>query len=165
MFKHVFEVEQPPRMFEKGDIKYIILDMINNKPRHGYEIIREFEDRFHGFYSPSAGSIYPALQVLEEMGHTNSEERDGKKVYTITEAGKQFLAEREEVLQKIKSHIKDWWGGEDRGELHNVFHQLRDIVHLLRRIARHIDAGRVTRIKDIVDKARRDIEAILGEVQ
>ena len=90
MFKHVFEVEQPPRMFEKGDIKYIILDLINSKPRHGYEIIREFEDRFHGFYSPSAGSIYPALQVLEEMGYTSSEERDGKKVYTITEAGKQF---------------------------------------------------------------------------
>ena len=75
-----FQWERKFRLFEKGDLKYVILDLLKDKPSHGYEIIRALEERFHGFYSPSAGSIYPTLQLLEDMGHVKSSEADGKKV-------------------------------------------------------------------------------------
>jgi DNA-binding PadR family transcriptional regulator len=84
--KHFMPFPPPhPRLFEKGDLKYIILNHVKDKPSHGYEIIRAMEDSFHGFYTPSAGSVYPTLQMLEDMGYVKSSERDGKKVYTITE--------------------------------------------------------------------------------
>jgi DNA-binding PadR family transcriptional regulator len=69
MFRHFFEFEGHghghARFFEKGDLKYVILDLLKDKPRHGYEIIRALEDRFHGF-TPSAGSVYPTLQLLDD---------------------------------------------------------------------------------------------------
>ncbi len=65
--RHFFEFGEfgrRTRMFEKGDFKYILLDLLKEKPSHGYEIIRALEDRFHGFYVPSAGSVYPTLQLF-----------------------------------------------------------------------------------------------------
>jgi DNA-binding PadR family transcriptional regulator len=62
--------------FQKGDLKYILLDLIKDKPRHGYEIISELEERSHGFYKPSPGVIYPTLQMLEEMGYASSAEQE-----------------------------------------------------------------------------------------
>lgn len=55
-------------LFQKSDVKYVILDLLNEKPSHGYEIMRALEERSHGFYSPSAVSVYPTLQLLEDMG-------------------------------------------------------------------------------------------------
>ena len=55
--RRFFEFEGRARLFEKGDLKYVILDLLKDKPRHGYEIIRALEERFHGFYTPSAGSV------------------------------------------------------------------------------------------------------------
>ncbi len=80
--------------FQKGDLKYVILGLLKDNPRHGYDIIRELEERSRGLYKPSPGVIYPTLQMLEEMGYATSSEQEGKKVYTITEAGKQFLQEK-----------------------------------------------------------------------
>ena len=54
-------------MFEKGDLKYVILDLLKDEPSHGYEVIRKLEERSRGFYSPSPGSVYPTLQLLEDM--------------------------------------------------------------------------------------------------
>ena len=83
-----------PRM-RRGDMKYLILDVLKDGPRHGYEVISELENRFRG-YRPSPGSIYPTLQMLEEGGFVTGQEVEGKKVYTITESGLKFLAERSE---------------------------------------------------------------------
>ena len=71
-------------MFEKGDIKYVILAILKGKPAHGYEIIRTLANRYYGFYNPCAMTIYPTLQMLEDMCYVKSSEQDGKKVYTIT---------------------------------------------------------------------------------
>jgi DNA-binding PadR family transcriptional regulator len=75
--------------FQKGDLKYVLLDLIKEKPRHGYDIIRALEEQSRGMYAPSAGVVYPTLQMLEEMGYTKSDQLDGKKVYSITEEGLQ----------------------------------------------------------------------------
>src|SRR5580693_8739637 len=60
--------------FERGDLKLVILDLLKEKPRHGYDIIQELEKRFHGFYSPSPGSVYPILQLLEDQDLVTSEQ-------------------------------------------------------------------------------------------
>jgi DNA-binding PadR family transcriptional regulator len=82
-------------MFEQGDLKYVILQLLSEKPRHGYEIIKALEEKFAGAYAPSAGAVYPTLALLEDLGYaTVTLEEGGKKVYTITEAGRAY---REQV--------------------------------------------------------------------
>src|SRR5438309_1131194 len=90
------------RRFGKGDLKYVILDMVKDQPRHGYDIIRALEERSYGFYSPSPGSVYPTLQLLEDQGLVTSTERDGKRVYAITDEGRKFLAERESTMKDLR---------------------------------------------------------------
>lgn len=87
------------RMFGHGDLKLLLLSLIEQQPRHGYELIRIIEDMFHGHYSPSPGAIYPTLTMLEEMGHAEvTSEQGGRKLYAITEAGRSYLeTHREEV--------------------------------------------------------------------
>jgi DNA-binding PadR family transcriptional regulator len=81
------------RMFEQGDLRYVLLHLLVEKPRHGYEIIKAIEDHFGGMYSPSPGVIYPTLTLLEELGYAAVASAEaGKKLYTVTEAGKGFLA-------------------------------------------------------------------------
>jgi DNA-binding PadR family transcriptional regulator len=79
----------------RGMIEPAILVVLLNKPMHGYEIISTIEENSHGMWRPSAGSIYPTLQLLEEKGLLSAQEMDGKKVYTLTDAGRQAAKEEE----------------------------------------------------------------------
>jgi DNA-binding PadR family transcriptional regulator len=93
-------------MFEQGDLKFVILQLLEEKPRHGYEIIKDLEERSGGRYTPSAGTVYPTLTLLEEMGYaTGTVEAGGKKVYSITDAGRKYLAENrgtvDDVLERL----------------------------------------------------------------
>ena len=153
-----FEHDRHSRFFEKGDLKYVILDLIKEKPYHGYEIIRELEDRFHGFYSPSPGSVYPMLQLLEDLGYVSSSERDGKKVYTITDAGKAFLKESDETVSRIKTHVKNKFCKGDREEWSDMFHAFRDLHHSVAHKVDRIDSEKLAQIKNIISKACQDIE-------
>ena len=81
------------RFFGRGDMKYALLWLVQERPMHGYEMIKALEQRSGGFYSPSPGSIYPTLQMLEEGGFVTGSEVEGKKVYTITDAGRTLLAD------------------------------------------------------------------------
>ena len=80
------------RPFDHGELRLVILALVAEKPRHGYEIIKAIEDSFGGSYSPSPGVVYPTLTMLEELGHATVEESGGKKLYTITEQGRAYLA-------------------------------------------------------------------------
>ena len=79
------------RLFDHGELRYVVLALIAEQPRHGYEIIKEIEERVAGTYTPSPGVIYPTLTLLEEMGHATVSEEGGKKRYAITEEGAAFL--------------------------------------------------------------------------
>jgi len=85
----------------KGDLKYLVLDVLREKPMHGYEIMTVLSDRFSGYYFPSPGAIYPALEMLEDMGYVQCREEDGKKVYSITAEGQRFLGEKSDTLKRI----------------------------------------------------------------
>ena len=83
-------------MFGRGDLKYALLGLLQEHPKHGYEMIKDLEERSGGFYSPSAGAIYPTLQLLEDRSWVSVEVVEGKKIYTITDAGRQALTDYQE---------------------------------------------------------------------
>jgi DNA-binding PadR family transcriptional regulator len=160
---HFFEHEHRARFVEKGDLKYIILDLLSEKPSHGYEIIRGLEKRFHGFYSPSAGSVYPTLQLLEDMGYIKAAEQDGKKVYSITDEGKKFLRDREETTDRIKGRMRDWWHSGQHEDMRDIIYELRSTGVLLAKKYHNLKPERLARIKEVVNKATGDIRNIIEE--
>src|SRR5213594_1425420 len=95
------------RWFESGDMKYVILKLVKDKARHGYEVMKELEEQMHGCYSASPGTVYPTLQWLEDEGLVRAQDVDGKKVYEITDAGLKFLEEHRDVVEDIFDRVKD----------------------------------------------------------
>lgn len=94
------------RMFDQGDLKLVILSLLDEKPRHGYEIIKELEERSGGRYTPSAGAVYPTLTMLEDLGYAvATPEEGGKKVYAITEAGRAHLAEHRPLVDELFDRV------------------------------------------------------------
>jgi DNA-binding PadR family transcriptional regulator len=154
------------RFFKRGDMKYVILNLIKNKPAHGYEIIQTLEERFHGFYSPNAGSVYPVLQLLEDMGYVTSNVAEGKKIYTITEAGKKFLNEQQETTDKINGRMRGWWGSENRenlSDLRTSMDHIREIRYFVSHVAIRKDPTKIVKINEILAKAIKDLQEIYGE--
>jgi DNA-binding PadR family transcriptional regulator len=97
------------RVFEQGDLKYVILKLLAEKPRHGYEIIKELEERFGGAYAPSAGTVYPTLSLLEDLGYAVvSPEEGGKKVYSITPEGTKYLEENRSAVEDVFERIAEF---------------------------------------------------------
>ncbi|MFA5119595.1 PadR family transcriptional regulator [Zavarzinia sp.] len=90
------------RFFGHGDLRLVVLGLIAEKPRHGYELIKAIEEALGGQYSPSPGVVYPTLTLLEELGHaTVAESAEGKKLYAITPAGQAFLAANKGMVDAL----------------------------------------------------------------
>jgi DNA-binding PadR family transcriptional regulator len=160
--RHLFQFERQSRLFEKGDLKYVILNLIKDKPSHGYEIMRALEESFHGFYTPSAGSVYPTLQMLDDMNYVSSSERDGKRVFTITPEGIKFLKEKKHVIEKIQCQMKEWWGQADREEFHEAVRDLRGIGRLLGRRGQELTQEKWRKVREIVSQAARDVNELFN---
>ncbi|TQJ61063.1 PadR family transcriptional regulator [Arthrobacter sp. SLBN-83] len=76
----------------KGEVRAAVLALLAERPMHGYQIIREIEERSGGSWKPSAGSVYPTLQLLADEGTISAEESNGRKIYSLTEAGREEVA-------------------------------------------------------------------------
>ena len=114
------------RFFKKGNLQFVILKMLKEESRHGYQIIKDLEERFKGFYSPSPGSVYPILQMLEDREFVSISKDGKKKVYSITEEGEKFLEENinnDEFTQRMKQfqNIDFEQLKASREQLHEVF--------------------------------------------
>jgi DNA-binding PadR family transcriptional regulator len=149
--------------FQKGDLKYILLDLIKDRPRHGYDIIRELEEQSYGFYKPSPGVIYPTLQMLEEMGYAASTEQEGKKVYSVTKEGLAFLSKKKDIANGVRSQIKHRWSFKNIGRMALVMKEYHELEHLLGQGFRSLDAEKTERIRAVLSRAYDDIEAVLRE--
>ena len=97
--------------------------------------------------------------MLEDLGYVSSSERDGKKIYTITTEGKKFLAERQEEVEKIKAHMKEWRGPHQHGDFHQSVNELRDMWRLHRTVTP--DSEKWGRIKEVIARAHKEIEDIV----
>jgi DNA-binding PadR family transcriptional regulator len=122
------------RMFDQGALRLVVLGLIAEEPRHGYDIIKALEERFAGTYSPSPGSIYPMLQMLEEADLVSSEMSGNKRLFSITEAGRAYLKDNEADLARINAQIDEASGragvisllGEAKALGRALFERVRD---------------------------------------
>src|SRR5581483_8453046 len=96
-----FDGMMAARKLASGDLQLVILALLAEQPRHGYDIIKELEERSKGFYVPSPGMVYPALTYLEEAGYATVDAAGAKKLYAITDAGKAHLAENQDAASAI----------------------------------------------------------------
>jgi DNA-binding PadR family transcriptional regulator len=95
------------RMLAQGDLRLIALALIAEQPRHGYDIIKVFEEKTSGWYSPSPGIVYPTLTYLEEAGYLTSQADGSKRLYTITAEGRAHLAENRAFVDALLERIAE----------------------------------------------------------
>jgi DNA-binding PadR family transcriptional regulator len=149
-----------PPMFESGEVKFVILRLLREKPRHGYEIIKALEERMGGCYTPSAGTVYPTLQLLEDQGHVRAVDQDGKKVYHLTPEGERFLEENrgllDDIFDRVRDTMRDYAGGH-MAELNTAFARLSKVTY---KRAWRAGAGHpaVPRVIEILRRAATEIE-------
>jgi DNA-binding PadR family transcriptional regulator len=150
--------------FEKGDIKYVILDLLRERPGYGYEIIRALEERFGGLYTPSAGTVYPTLQMLEEAGYVTSSQVEGRKVYTITPEGTRFLEEQKSQVDDVRRRMSGWWDRRDSAEeVHDMVGRMRDMLKTVKHNRRNINPEKLRKIREVLERAQREIEELLRD--
>ena len=155
---------EPPPRADRGGVRYLVLDAIAERPRHGYEVISAIEERSRGGYRPSPGVIYPTLQMLDELGHARAREIETRRVYEITDEGRTDLeAHRDEVNDFYDRSQDDSWADhmENFGE---VMHRVGHLFKAFRRAARrgHLSSSTVTRVREIVDEAIHKLEELLA---
>ncbi|MEQ1950572.1 PadR family transcriptional regulator [Mesorhizobium sp. CN2-181] len=146
-----------PRMFDPGALRLVVLGLIAEEPRHGYDIIKALEAKFQGAYSPSPGAIYPMLQMLEEADLVVSQANGNKRLYSITEQGKAYLEENAEELARINAQIDEV--SADRGEI-SLGDEVRGVAKavFVRMRRGEFSPEQARKARDILKKARRDIE-------
>ena len=128
----------PPRgrVFGHGDLRLYLLSVLADNPRHGYELMRVLEDRFLGMYTPSAGTIYPRLSALEDDGLVEVDEDEGRKVYRLTDAGREELENRRDEVDELEARV----ARSARDQAREIRDDVKAAVRELRRELR--DAGR-----------------------
>lgn len=148
------------QMFEAGEIKFVILRLLKEKPRHGYEVIKALEEKMAGCYTPSAGTVYPTLQLLEDEGYVRAEEADGKKVYHVTPEGERYLEQHrdllEEIIDRVRETVHDFTGG-GIGEVQGAFARLAGVT-FKRAWRRGPDDPALKQVAEILRKAADDVE-------
>ncbi|MGR4882067.1 helix-turn-helix transcriptional regulator [Streptomyces sp. LARHCF249] len=141
-----------PPVFAHGRLRLYLLKLLDEAPRHGYEVIRLLEERFQGLYAPSAGTVYPRLAKLEAEGLVTHATEGGRKVYSITEAGRAELADRGGELADLELEIRD--------SVTELAAEIRDDVRGaagdLRREMRAAASASATRVEDESWKAAKE---------
>jgi DNA-binding PadR family transcriptional regulator len=147
-------------VFSHGRLRLYLLKLLEESPRHGYDVIRLLEDRFMGLYAPSPGTIYPRLQRLEAEGLVTQSQEGGRKVYRITDAGRQELASRREELDELEAEISGSVHGlareireEVRGSVRDLKQELRQAAREMRREQRHENRSRRDQHRDWYDQS------------
>jgi DNA-binding PadR family transcriptional regulator len=149
------------RRQRRGDIKYALLELLAERPRHGYELIKELEQRYGGFYRPSPGTVYPTLQLLEEEGHLTMIEQDGKRVYSVTDSGRQLLEER----RAADPREAPWRRGPTPGgiaELKELRSQVGALLAAVQQVAQHGTPEQVQAAQARLEATRRELYRILA---
>jgi DNA-binding PadR family transcriptional regulator len=149
------------RFFDHGDLRLVILQLVAEKPRHGYEVIKAIEEKVAGAYSPSPGVVYPTLTLLEELGYvTVAAAEAGRKLYTITPEGEAYLQANAAAVGAISARIDEV--GATRGgpapQIMRAMHNLK-LALRMKMSSGAVSPEEVARIVTLLDQAARDVEA------
>ncbi len=155
------------RFFGRGDIKFVLLELLQERPMHGYEMMKALEEKTGGFYTPSPGSIYPTLQMLEDGGMVTSAEVEGKKVYTITDAGRASLAERQSAQEGFVG--PPWMrrhghgGRGSKPEMQALRSEVAETARLLTIAGRMSlqDPEKFARLRSIIERTRGELNSLI----
>lgn len=141
----------------RGDVRAAVLSLLAEEPMHGYQIIREIEDRSGGTWKPSAGSVYPTLQLLADEGLVAAEEQNGRKTYSLTEAGRATADEADAPAP--------WEGNGNRESGRHVVLAKAgmDLAGAAAQVARTGSSAQADQAVEVLEDARRKLYAILAE--
>ena len=139
---------------KRGDIRTAVLVILSEQSGHGYQIIQALEAKTDGAWRPSPGSVYPTLQLLEDSGLATSSEQDGKRVYSITDAG------RAEAEQRVEEAGRLPWEGSHGGGPRNAMMQLQLAA---RAVFADGDPARIEAATEILNDARKRLYGLLAE--
>ena len=149
-------------MFDSGELRLVLLLLLEGQPRHGYDFIREIEERTGGAYSPSPGVIYPTLTLLEDVGQIEQAASDGaKRLFAITAEGAAYLEERREEATAALARL-DALGAEaskvDSGPVRRAMQNLETV--LKQRLSGPQDKDVLFNVAELLDDAARKIERL-----
>jgi DNA-binding PadR family transcriptional regulator len=155
------------RFFGRGDVKFALLALLNERPMHGYEMMKALEEQSGGFYKPSAGTIYPTLQLLEDSDLVTAQEVEGKKVYHITDAGKQALSERQQGDEPFAPPFRGPFGPHspqwNTPEIQALRGETMEVMRLFALAGRQAftDPAKARRLHDMITRLRTELAAML----
>ncbi|WP_040167215.1 PadR family transcriptional regulator [Microbacterium gorillae] len=152
-----FDRKPTPRM-NRGDVRASVLGLLAEKPMHGYQIIQEIEERSGGTWKPSAGSVYPTLQLLADEGLVETEESGGRKVYSLTEAGRA-------AAQDSDSDEAPWEtaGRRDGARPGELTKAAAELAHAVAQIGRSGSSDQVAAASKLLEETKRKIYGMLAE--
>ena len=143
------------RMFDSGELRLVLLKLIADQPRHGYDLIRAIEEMTHGTYAPSPGVVYPTLTMLQDMGHIEEARGEGsRKAFAASDEGRAHLAEKAEEVEALLARLEDM--GSDRRKAGGA--PIKRAVGNLLSALWH----RVTR-EEVTEETLHEVAAILDE--
>jgi DNA-binding PadR family transcriptional regulator len=143
----------------RGDIRTAVLVVLAEEPGHGYDVIQRLEEHTAGAWRPSPGSIYPMLQLLEDEGAVRSSERDGKRVFEVTDAGRAEAARRVEEAGGTPWEL----AGSDDDRIGDLRGAMRQLFVATKQVMLMNDRDRMDRTTEILKRARKDIYTLLAE--
>jgi len=153
------------RVFGHGGLRLVLLQLIAHKPAHGYELIKAIEERLGGRYSPSPGTVYPTLTMLEELGYVQVEAADdgGRKRYSVTDAGRDFLANNrastDEMMGRMNAGVDG--AGPRAGRPPQVVRAIENLKLAMRlRLARELTEEQAHEFAAVLDSAAQQLERI-----
>ncbi len=143
----------------RGDVRAAALLLLTEEPRNGYQIMQEIEQRSGGVWRPSPGSVYPALALLEDEGLVHLEEREGRRIYVLTDAGRAYVEERREDL------VAPWeeMSGSVDDDVASFFKEMRQVGMAAGQIAHMGSAHQITEARSVLANARRALYSLLAE--
>jgi len=146
------------RGFGHGGLRLVLLKLISEKPSHGYELIKEIEERFKGAYVPSPGVVYPTLSWLEDEGYiTIATGEDGRKQASITEPGRTFLSENAAQVEALFARMDE--AGGDQGDYAPLFRAMQNLKSALKmRGLKPLGKAEIEAIVDLIDDTAKKIE-------
>jgi DNA-binding PadR family transcriptional regulator len=153
-------ISGPTPRAERGEVRYLVLQAIQDRPRHGYEIIQTIQERSHGQYRPSPGVIYPTLQMLEDLGQVEIRESAERKAYAITDAGRSELEANLDSVREFYQRFED----EPWDDYADDFREMmKRVGRLLKAVRRGAKRGRLSpevmaKIRQVLDEAMHEIE-------
>jgi DNA-binding PadR family transcriptional regulator len=151
------------RHFDNGELRFVILQLIADKPSYGYEIIKAIEERLSGAYAPSPGVVYPTLTMLEEEGYaTVSSTESNKKLYAATESGEEYLKENKVVLKAIFGRMEQAGKAFGRGRSPQIMRAVMNLRYALKiRTERgNLSSEQIRKVAEAIDAAARVIDEV-----